>query len=74
MRGFGITGEILAEMLTISRKKNSLCLVATRVLAASAFAGWLPPPLKLRRDQPSLRLRLGKQDGATSWGNESDVR
>jgi len=23
-----------------------------------------------RRDQPSLRLRLGKQDGATSWGKE----
>ena len=54
----------------ITKEKRALLCNNARFLAAPAFAGGLPPPLKLRRDQPSLRLRLGKQDGAASWGKE----
>ncbi len=44
------TCQTLAQ--PVIEKKNARCFAATRVFrAASALDGWLPPPLKLRRDK-----------------------
>jgi hypothetical protein len=57
-----------------AKEKHALLCGNARFLAASAFAGWLPPTLKLRRDKTARQAGGRKSEVSNQMSEVSGQR